>query len=85
MKNLISTVEFAYKNENDLVDYINWAINVGEVATKKVPIVAEQVATISKQVGKNLISIRTPNKTLHFDLQGATNKGVPLHISNNLY
>lgn len=60
---------------------------VREVVAAKtgIPTVAEQAASISKQVGKNSISIRTPNKTLHFDLQGATHKGVPTpHIQQSL-
>ena len=52
---------------------------------KIVPTVTEQAVAISKQVEKNSISIRTPNKTLHFDLQGAAHKGIPTpHIQHSL-
>ncbi|MCE7057188.1 polymorphic toxin type 24 domain-containing protein [Algoriphagus sp. AGSA1] len=55
------------------------------VASKAAPSVTEQAAVISKEVGKNSISIRTPNKTLHYDLQGATHKGVPTpHVQQSL-
>ncbi|WP_447635658.1 RHS repeat-associated core domain-containing protein [Flavobacterium microcysteis] len=62
----------------------NNALDLAKVANK-VPSVAEQAASISKQIGKNSVNIRTPNKTLHFDLQGATHKGVPTpHVQQSL-
>ena len=51
----------------------------------KIPTITEQATAISKQIGKNSISIRTPNKILHFDLQGATHKGILTpHIQQSL-
>ncbi|WP_372474780.1 polymorphic toxin type 24 domain-containing protein [Capnocytophaga sp. ARDL2] len=46
--------------------------------------VAEQATKVSKEIGKNSISLRTPNKIIHYDLVGATHKGVPTpHVQHS--
>ncbi|WP_347066850.1 polymorphic toxin type 24 domain-containing protein [Flavobacterium sp. WV_118_3] len=55
------------------------------VGAREIPKVTEQALEISNRIKKNSINIRTPNKTLHFALQGATYKGVSTpHIQQSL-
>jgi hypothetical protein len=45
----------------------------------------EQAAQISRQIGKNSVNIRTNNRLLHYDLQGAPHRGVPTpHVQQSL-
>jgi RHS repeat-associated protein len=76
----------SYKGEaQKMMDNLDGGFGKRLEASKKIPTITEQAAAISKQIGKNSISIKTPNKAFHFDLQGAAHKGVPTpHVQQSL-
>jgi|GEM_PF-7032634 len=52
---------------------------------KETATITKQATELSQKIGKNSISIKTPNKILHFDLKGATHKGIPTpHVQQSL-